>query len=106
MAPKATANTYQNAVVLIRHSRGTAGGFLVGAQGWIVACAHVFPLREGLLQATLYSPQSNSSTTLKATMVARDFGRDLALLKVSPSFPTPFVRLETRASAIRPLPRR
>ncbi len=77
--------TPQNHASRTVEARGS--GFIISADGFIVTNNHV------VKNATAVSVTLDDGTTLKAKVIGRDSGTDLALLKVKPSAKLSFIQL-------------
>ena len=69
-----------------RRSTSLGSGFIVGASGYIVTNNHVIEDAEEITVIL------HDDTNLKAKLVGRDAKTDIALLKVEPAKPLPFVK--------------
>ena len=95
MSPKEIARWFTCSVVVIRHSKGSGTGFVVGRDGYILTCAHVLP-RTGN-PTVVYRDTAGGRTTTKTTsaeIVQLSEKKDLALLKVRTSKPLRSIRFD------------
>src|SRR5262249_32870821 len=73
---------FTRSVVIVRNSKSSGSGFIVGSSGLILTCAHcVSPLEPVEI---VYHPPGNSTEfqSVEARIVSRDRKADLALLKI------------------------
>ena len=85
--PAAIAASYSDAVVIVRSGASSGTGFVVGASGYILTCAHcVSPLET---VEVVYHPEGkpDEKETVEATIVRRDTKTDLALLHIDTDTP-------------------
>ena len=87
MSPKEIARSLGGSVVLVRSGASTGSGFVVGASGYIVTCAHC--LQPGQPTSVLYhlKDDKESAAMAAAKTVRADRRMDVALLKIAPKSP-------------------
>ena len=92
------ADKFTNSIVLVESDEGTASGFVVGSNGYIVTSAHaVSPT--GRMRVTYNTTIRNQSKSRKMTakVLRVDETNDLALLKVLTAAPLPTITLSNSA---------
>lgn len=81
MSTSKIADTYMDAVVIIKHSKGSGTGFFISTSGHVLTCAHVIP--HDAPPSVAYRLQKRFIRA-KSKLIAIDRRRDLALLKITP----------------------
>ncbi len=91
---KEIGKRYLDTVVDVLSDEGSGTGFVVGQDGYILTCAHVLPT-DGSIEVQYPYPKGDETETVrtKATVVATDEKRDIALLKIRTRGPLPHVWL-------------
>lgn len=97
--PQEIAKHFNQAVVLIKSDDGTASGFVIGKNGFILTCAHAIP-NEGKILISYLSGKTRSKTKQdsEAELVHIDQDFDLALLKMKGKFNLKTVSLDDQES--------
>jgi S1-C subfamily serine protease len=84
MSAKEIGRWFTDSVVVVQNGGGSGTGFLVGADGFILTCAHCVEEDDEPI-GIVYRVNKNGGTrtaTVRALLVNRDVDRDLALIKV------------------------
>ena len=94
MSPKEIGRKFNDAVVIVQNGPSSGTGFVVGASGYVLTCAHCVG-KDGRIVVS-YRSSNGSDTEMKngpAELVRVDSARDLALLKMQKGSSLPAVRL-------------
>ncbi len=96
MQPKAIADSYMDAVVVIRSGDRSGTGFFVGSSGYILTSAHILHPFENP-KVTYRAKQGGRVVQRDATasVLHVDIERDLSLIKIDVPAPATIVRLES-----------
>jgi S1-C subfamily serine protease len=94
MSARDVAKWFTDAVVIVKTPSGNGTGMLVGADGYVLTCAHCIEGDEDI-EVSYRRPVENEikSVTTKAALVNVDEKLDLALLKIKVPFPLRTVRI-------------
>jgi S1-C subfamily serine protease len=85
------AKLYMDSVVLVESGDATGTGFVVGANGYLLTCAHCVPDPESIFLS--YRNSGGTAKRINGTLVWMDDEVDLALIKVDVPKPLTPVRL-------------
>lgn len=99
LSAKEIGRRFTDAVVLVRNGQNSGTGFVVGASGYILTCAHC--VRDAGNIVVSYRVKQGDEVTMKPTPAKRlhmDLRKDLALLKIDQAPDLPTVRLALEAS--------
>ena len=94
MSAKEIGHAFTDAVVVVKNSRGSGTGFVVGKSGYILTCAHCARPAEGIVAS--YRSHDGNEVAMKsapAEVLYADNRKDVALLKINVAVPLPPVRL-------------
>ena len=101
MSAKDVAEKFTDAVVVINSGDGSGTGMLVGADGYILTCAHCISAADTIKVSYRRTVGDETQlVTAEASLVSLDEGRDLALLKIAVPAPLPTVRFGSSSGLV------
>ena len=87
---------YNDSVVLIKTEDGSGTGFIIGAQGYVMTCAHVVD-KQTKVTVAIRNGDNASPVEKTGAVIGVDHDRDLALIKIDVDRPLKSVRLNATA---------
>lgn len=101
MTAKDVAQRFTDAVVVIENGNGSGTGMVVGADGYILTCAHCIS-GAGTIKVSYRRSVGDEiqQVTTEASLVKLDEAHDLALLKIDVPAPLPTIRFGLSAGLV------